>query len=485
MGPDRRRWSPVQVLAGVVVGMLAAGLVVPALVGTRSTTTVAADGPAGSPSAAGATAGADVDGGTTTTTAPGSGGAAGGTTAATAVGGGAGSASAAASAGATDSTPIKVGFTLFDVGGASRLGFPIGADPAQQRQAWQAMVTQVNAEGGINGRPVQPVFSTYDLTNADSQQASCLALTQDARVFAVLGGYNYPAASLCVVDSNRTLLVNNNAFSLEELYRSGRHVSIFPRSTRMMANFARRMAAAGQIKGKKIGILDDLGGDPTKSVINALVAQVESHGGDVVHQSVLSGDLASGSSRIPIEVNQMRSAGVEVVLLLASPLFGTQFVQQADSQRWQPVYAGSDWDVWYTDTGAQNMPAGFEGAYSVVTVRTGEWRVGAPVPPRAAECIRIFEQVTKTKAPERGQDFHGSILQICDTFLLFTRIARAAPTLDQASFMAAAQRVGRVETAAWGGGSLGPGKFDLNDATRIIRWHLDCKCWKPATPFEG
>ena len=465
-------------LAGVVVGMLAAGVLVPAVVGTTTTTTVATD----LPSVTSAPAAIDTAAGGATTTTVTTPGTVGGTTPTT------GTVGPAAASGATprrDTTPVKVGFTLFDVGGASKLGFPIGADPAQQRQAWQAMVAYVNADGGINGRPIQPVWSTYDLTNGDSQQASCLALTQDAHVFAVLGGYNYPAASLCVVDANRTLLLNNNAFSLEELYRSGRHLSIFPRSTRMMANFARRMAAAGQVKGKKIGILDDLGGDPTKSVAAALVAQVEALGGDVVHQSILSGDLASGSSRIPVEVNQMRAAGVDVVLLLASPLFGTQFVQQADSQRWQPTYAGSDWDVWYSDTGAQNMPAGFDGAYSVVTVRTGEWRTGTPEPSPAVRCRQIYEQMTKTKAPPRGTDFHGSILQICDTFLLFARIARAAPTLDQASFMAAAQRTGRVEEAAWGGGSLGPGKFDLNDATRIIRWHLDCKCWKPATPFEG
>ena len=44
--------------------------------------------------------------------------------------------------------------------------------------------------------------------------------------------------------------------------------------------------------------------------------------------------------------------------------------------------------------------------------------------------------------------------------------------------------IGFVEEAAWGGGAFGPGKLDLNDRTRTIRWSYDCKCWKPATPFE-
>jgi hypothetical protein len=51
--------------------------------------------------------------------------------------------------------------------------------------------------------------------------------------------------------------------------------------------------------------------------------------------------------------------------------------------------------------------------------------------------------------------------------------------------MGAVPRLGAIDEAAWGGGSYGPGKFDLNDQTRINRWFADCKCWKPTSPFSG
>src|SRR5947209_6171984 len=44
MGPERRRWSPIQTLLGVVVGMLLAGLVVPIVAG-HTDTTVSASSP--------------------------------------------------------------------------------------------------------------------------------------------------------------------------------------------------------------------------------------------------------------------------------------------------------------------------------------------------------------------------------------------------------------------------------------------------------
>ena len=168
--------------------MLAAGVLVPALVGNHTTTTPAAPVAENGPAAG--SAAAEPGDTNTLTTIPEA--ATVGAATATTTGG-----RAAAAAAARDAAPVKIGFTLFDVGGASKLGFPIGADPAQERQAWQAMVDYVNTTGGINGRQVQPVWSTYDLTNEDSQQASCLALTQDAHVFAVLGGYNYPSADVC------------------------------------------------------------------------------------------------------------------------------------------------------------------------------------------------------------------------------------------------------------------------------------------------
>lgn len=485
---ERRRWSAVQTLTGVIVGMLLAGLVVPMLVDSRRDAAPVSAGPSSEVSAddgdTATGAGGDALTGTSTTLAgsPGAGSSTGtsGTNARTASGGG---------PTAGDASPIKIGFTLFDVAGAGKLGFAIGVDPEQEQKSWQAYVDYANSTGGINGRKITPVWSKYDVTNGDSQQKSCLELTQDNRVFAVLGGYSFPAANVCVVDTNKTLMLDNNAFTIDELYRSGRHASFYMKASRMMANFARHAADAGLIRGKKIGILDDLGGDPTKSVITALANEVKANGGTVVHESILSGDFGAGSPRVPVEVNQMRTAGAEVILGLSSPLYGTQFAQEASGQGWNPIYAGSDWDVWSTDSAVQNMPESFVG-WNFTTARTGEARFGFPEPARSVQCRQVYEQMTKSAAPPRNgsdaeRNTYGSILQACDTMSTFVAAARAAgPTLDQASFISAIQRLGYVETAAWGGGAFGPGKLDLNDRTRVLRFQSDCKCWKPTGQFE-
>jgi ABC-type branched-subunit amino acid transport system substrate-binding protein len=388
-------------------------------------------------------------------------------------------------AGKASGPPIKVGFTLFQVSAAAGIGFVINVDPKQEQQTYQAYVDYVNSTGGINGRKIEAVYSTYDLLDQNSQNASCLALTQDAKVSAVIGGYNFTSADSCVVDQNRTLLFNNNSFTADELYSTGRHVSLFPQANRMMTALAVRLAQDGHLRGKKVGILDDLGGDPDRSVLADLTSAVKANGGEVVRQSVLSADLATGSSQIPVEVSQMHAAGAETVLLIAFGVYNTQFAQEADSQKWAPFYGATDWQAMYTNVATQNMPASFQGA-SVTTTRTNEERVGMPEPPQAVQCREIYERMTGSKLDVRGSDSYGLAITDCDSVLVFAAVARAAGSeLTAASFVAGAQRMGPIPEARWGGGAFGPGKLDLNDQYRISRYSSDCKCWKPATPFSG
>ena len=504
--PDRRQ-AVVPALLGLVVGALLTGLVLPFVVGDRRTVSssssgqvaqsgaaVEAAGPSSEPTPAAETPAAAGGGAPVASS---SGGAAAGTVGGVPRSGGS-TAAKAVSPGATvaasgtgpavaakDLPPVKVGFTLFQVSGAASIGFIINVDPKVEQQTYQAYVDHVNNTGGINGRKIEAVYSTYDLLDQNSQNASCLQLTQDDKVFVVIGGYNFTSADECVVDQNKTLMFNNNSFTADELYDTGRHVSLFAKANRMMTVFAKRMAEAGQIRGKKVGILDDLGADPDRSVLAALSAGVKANGGDVARESVLSADLATGSSQIPVEVSQMHAAGVDTVLLIAFGVYGTQFAQQADSQKWTPMYGATDWQAMYTNVATQNMPASFDG-FSITTTRTNEEKVGYPEPAQATPCRQIYEQTTGTKLGARGSDSYGLTLTDCDTILVFAAVARAAgANLTQESFIAGAQRVGSLPEARWGGGAFGSGKLDFNDQTRISRYSKDCKCWLPTGPFSG
>ena len=64
-------------------------------------------------------------------------------------------------------------------------------------------------------------------------------------------------------------------------------------------------------------------------------AELEARGCKVAHRETLSADLSTGSSQIPLAVQQMRGKGVNAVMLLANPVYATQFVQGAQAQAGQ------------------------------------------------------------------------------------------------------------------------------------------------------
>jgi ABC-type branched-subunit amino acid transport system substrate-binding protein len=74
-----------------------------------------------------------------------------------------------------------------------------------QKDAWDAVIEDVNADGGIAGRTVVPVYYEYNALAPESEevqdQAACERLTNDEEVYAVLGAGNTQTFAECVDDA--------------------------------------------------------------------------------------------------------------------------------------------------------------------------------------------------------------------------------------------------------------------------------------------
>jgi hypothetical protein len=408
---------------------------------------------------------------------------------------GASSPAAAGSLGASDRgvthTSIKVGFLLVDIGGVGRIGFSFpGVDPAQQQQAAQAYVDDINARGGILGRTIEPVFRSFDVLNEDDQRAKCVELTRDERVFAVIAWAGFmDTPMLCVTVQHATPLIAVGETTPNEYIdkSQGRLVIFTQAGNRLMANLAHGLHTAGLLQGKKIGVVDDVGRGAHHATDDGLLPTLERLGYRVTHVSRLAGDMSTAASQTPVEVQQMRSKGVDLVVLSTQGVAATQFVQNADAQGWRPQWVTSDWEANTGDSTAQNMPAGYDGAIAVTQSRLGEWRDGIPEPEPDAACREIYERATNQQLPRSADGRTSSVpysvtVRGCNLVRLFELSARlAGPELTRESFSAAVQRLGDFPAAYRLGASFGPGKFDAPDVQRLVRYHYDCKCWRVAS----
>jgi hypothetical protein len=402
---------------------------------------------------------------------------------------GAGTALRATDVGVTADS-IKVGFLLLDTGGLSQIGIAVpGVDPVQQRAAFEAQLKDTNDRGGINGRKVVGVYEKFDVLSQDDMRRSCLAIRDQKPFAAVAAGGFQGHAVLCLTEEAGIPLVTQGSHGTptDHLRRSkGRLVAMYPHSDRLMANWVAELDRQGVLKGKKIGIVAQDSVNPGNTVIGGgLIPALKRFGYTATHVSHFSADQSVAASQVPIEVQQMQTKEIDVVMLTTSTLVSTQFAQAADNQLFRPRYTITDWASMNNDTSNQNMPPSYDGTILITTYKTGEEKIGIGESAPERECRDIYERGTRRQLAKKGENEHGLTASSCTTLKAFlVGAAKAGPELTRAAFSRAVQTIGAFPMSMWGGGSFGPSKFDAADLVRTTKWQAGCRCLIPTDGFR-
>ena len=383
-------------------------------------------------------------------------------------------------------TTIKLGFLILDLGAISAAGMPVVVDPEQQERAIGAFVKEINERGGIAGRQIEPHYARFDVLDntGDSSQAACKKLTEDIKVFAVVGGFSRPAHSYCVVERARTPMLSYIGYHPDSLYErsQGRLVTSFPTASRMMANWVFEGERLGILPGKKIGLVTDDPSDPGYETVAIVQGILERSGHEVVHVSKFA---ESASPQIPVEVQQMRTKGVEVVMLMTGTLNSQAFTQQATQQGWDPVWFTSDWSTNTADSTYSNAGQSFDGAIGITSIRNHEFRGNVPEPATATACAEIYERQTGTKLAPRGEAERSITMHFCDLLRLFgLGVANFGPNPTRTGLVEGVQEIGDFPQSTTADASFRPGKVDGADFVRTIRYEFDCKCWEYVDGFR-
>ncbi len=107
------------------------------------------------------------------------------------------------SPGVTDDT-VKIGVTYVDTAAlvASGLNYDLGDHEA----VYDALFDKINADGGINGRQIEPVYAPIDPTSTSPAEEACVKLTEDEDVFLITGFFLADAVT-CPVATHATAVV--------------------------------------------------------------------------------------------------------------------------------------------------------------------------------------------------------------------------------------------------------------------------------------
>ncbi len=486
-----------KVALGLVAGMLLAGFVLPLAApekgvdvgaiesgaggvvsgpGAGSNGGGTADGLAGGsggvdPAGAGAQPSGDAGAGATATP-----GEAGGTAAA-------GSADRTASDRGVTPDSIKIGVALANLDSLNRTGVGASNGTVDERtRIWQAIVADANARGGAAGRKIEAAITDYDPIDASTPPQACRRLAEDQKVFAIFGDVGWPRAA--VVCATRQYGLPNISYDAQESSTFAESRGLLWTSLasydRILYNHVVTLHERGLLKGRKLGLVTIEG--TTQAHDRVEIPALRSRGYELAHRANLSQDVATAQSQIPVEIQQMRSKGVDFILWAGGPVNSNFWINNAQRGGYNPRYSFSEYGSGSDDFSVQTVTQQID-AYAWSSRRKIDRRTSRPPAQSDEACVSRVSKATGLTMP-RDRDMYWETTRYCAHLAAFVDAAnRAGTNPTRQTFAAAMSNLGQradLDVGPGGvGGSWTPGKADGPDHVHMMRHDVSCRCFRP------
>ncbi len=328
---------------------------------------------------------------------------------------------------------------------------------------YQPLVDATNAVGGINGRRVEIITEQWDILDQTAFEAACVALTEDNKVFLVLGFL--PAGwgnMFCYTDLNETIVINTADLDQQDLEVSdGRLITTRPYQFGSL--LAGLELLRPELEGARVviyGASVDGRIEMAEEVLRGFGAEIL----EVTRQQIGGEDLIAAESEIGIHVERWRTHDPEWIInvdgAVAGVLHGLERAGQTD---WNIVTPANDV--------ATNTALGADLSVFSNLIATGEPGVdelaaqglyGIP------ECFEIINEATGQGlgTSTEGEDAEaGTAVEVCASWDVFVALATAAgPELTPESFLQAGYDLGQFPMTGSPSGSLTPDKPWVSNA---------------------
>ena len=228
--------------------------------------------------------------------------------------------------GVTDDT-IKIGVTYVDV--ASLVASGLNYDLGDHEAVYDALFDAINADGGINGRQIEPVYAPIDPTNPAPAEEKCVQLTEDEDVFMVIGFFLNDAV-LCPVSLHATAVVGG-AQNAETAAQAEAPWLTWTPDTDQPEAVTRAFADGGELDGT-VGVY---GAERDQVTIDDTVLPVlDELGVDVVETGIMDApadDPAAVQASVQTIAQRFEASGVDTVVIVG-----------ASGQDWPTAMAEND-----------------------------------------------------------------------------------------------------------------------------------------------
>jgi hypothetical protein len=343
---------------------------------------------------------------------------------------------------------------------AGQEGFAQDAEYGEQTKAIDFYVNRINRSGGINGRKIRPIITSYDPTNESAMRALCKTWTEGSpAAFAVLDGIGAWSGDnqLCITQEGQTPLIgqwttvtNWTTQGSPYLWWTGPDQAVILQA---VVNWG---LSADLLAGKKVGVMVGDRASDQLALKDYLLPDLSRAGITPVVKTIASdpSDTATTDAQAPLVVQQLRSAGVTSVIPLIPFNVFYPVLQAETSQNYYPKLLLSDYES-SIESALGLMPIPYEKALDGQEGLTVETLGGGTTPsnytgplgydPGVKACWtpwhKAYPQIPKGNTNDYLEQ-QGPVVSWCQVITLFATAAKAAGSdLNRRTFVTALSKV--------------------------------------------
>ena len=376
---------------------------------------------------------------------------------------------------------IKVGIVMVDY---SKIAQFVDFNRGDQQELVQILIDDINANGGVGGRELVPVYKSFNpITNEEPLQI-CTALTEDEEVFAVLGVFiDFSGeAQLCLTRDKETIHIGHE-LQRTWIEQAPEALLLTPDITqeRRIEVLMTLIEKEGTLEGKKVAVVTSLESEQVvNDVITPALDELGLEQGSTGVLSIAGTDTTAAQAQLDSFIEKWKEENVDALILSSQFVAGgKQFVEKIEAALpdlllLTDVTAG-------TSQGAQDyVAAGQPSPYEGIITVDGEPGVDrwARNSPKLKHCRDVYEKETGTTIVgpaeiEPGPDgkrveIYQAIVDFCSELNMFKDIAeKVGPVLTNDAWVETVNNFGTIDLVSAKIASLTKGKYDAEDGFRL------------------
>jgi hypothetical protein len=390
-------------------------------------------------------------------------------------------------------TTINVAFPVANLDAlASTYGFAGDVEYTEQAKAINLFVKQINDSGGINGRKINPIITTYNPASDASMQAQCENWTQgNPPIFAVLDGVGTFTGpnELCVTQQGHTPMLSQWT-TVTQFTQAGSPYLWWtgPDDATVLQALVSWGKSQGTIGGKaKLGVVVGDRASDQDALNNYLLPDLKRVGVTPIVETIpaQTSEGASTSSDSTLVVEKLHEAGVTSMIPLIPFNAFLPVLEAQTQQQYFPKLLLSDYEN-SIESSLGLIPVPFAKALNGQEGLTTETLGGVDDPrpeskggydPGVRSCWTVwhkaYPQIPKGNMNDDIEE-QGPIQGWCQEINLFAQAAKAAgKNLNRKTFVTAMS-----QTKNFPGGyspvlTYGPTKFYGPTQYQVVRLHVN------------